>query len=118
MFVYFLLLQVSASDRNWFGAPTFRVFYFEIQLAWVLLPVFDVLSEQIVTSELLLRQCLSVLTEMTFAWPAESATAVVFFCLQSPLHIRNIIPFSGEKIGDKSPPCPPASVPSVVPGVR
>ena len=33
-----------------------------------LLPVFDVLSEQIVTSELLLRQCLSVfaLPEMTF----------------------------------------------------
>ena len=30
VFVYFLLLQVSGSDRNWFPAPTFRVFYFEI----------------------------------------------------------------------------------------
>ena len=46
--------------------------------------MFDVLSEQIVTSELLLRQCLSVfaLPEMTFAWPTDRlpGTAVVFFC--------------------------------------
>ena len=50
--------------------PTFRVFCVEFQLL-VLLPVFDVLSEQIVPSELLLRRCLSVssLSEMTFVRP-------------------------------------------------
>ena len=75
-------------------APTFRVFYFEIQLAWVLLPEFDVLSEQIVTSELLLRQCLSVSAfwEMTFAWacrPVRTSGARQcsgFLLPGSPLH--------------------------------
>ena len=48
-----------------------------------LLPVFDVLSEQIVTSELLLRQCLSVLVkEMTFDWPQPSPQSVLSPALQ------------------------------------
>ena len=60
----------------------------------VLLPVFDVLSEQIVTSELLLRQCLSVSAfwEMTFAWacrPVRTSGARQcsgFLLPGSPLH--------------------------------
>ena len=114
MFVYFLLLQVSASDRNWFGAPTFRVFYFEIQLAWVLLPVFDVLSEQIVTSELLLRQCLSVLTEMTFAW--SGARQCSGFLLPSvPAHHPQYYSFQRREDLRQIPSLAP--LPSVAPGV-
>lgn len=80
VFVYFLLLQVSASDRNWFllQLSVYSILRFSLL---VLLPVFDVLSEQIVTSELLLRQCLSVsaLTEMTFAWPSAGGPALQWF---------------------------------------
>ena len=72
----------------------------------VLLPVFDVLSEQMVTSELLLRQCLSVSAfwEMTFAWACRpvlcqwARQCSGFLLPGSPLYcIRNIIPFSGEQ---------------------
>ena len=68
----------------------------------VLLPVFDVLSEQMVTSELLLRQCLSVSAfwEMTFAWACRpvlcqwARQCSGFLLPGSPLYcIRNIIPF-------------------------
>ena len=68
VFVYFIYSKFLLPTGIGSQSSNFACILFWDSALHSLLPVFDVLSEQIVTSELLLRQCLSVfaLPEMTF----------------------------------------------------
>ena len=102
VFVYFLLLQVSVSDRNWFPAPTFRVFYFETILSFIASVrcvewangYFWVIIAAMFVCLRLLRDDLCLSCRPVLCQWARQCSG--FLLPGSPLLcIRNIIPFSG-----------------------
>ena len=81
----------------------FSLFYCQSSMCWV--------SKLLLLSYYCGNVCLS-----GQIWPLpgpEPGTAVVFFCPQSPLTIRNIFPFTGEKNLWQSPPLGPLHWPLV-----